>query len=801
MNRSIKKVAILGSGIMGSRIACHFANIGVQVLLLDIAPKELNAEEEAKGLSLESPLVKNRIVNLAFQQTLKSKPASLYQAGFAANIQLGNFDDNLSGIVDADWIMEVVVENLAIKRSLYDRVEQFRKEGTLITSNTSGIPIHLMAEGRSADFQAHFCGTHFFNPPRYLRLLEIIPTPKTDPAVVEFLLAYGETQLGKATVLCKDTPAFIANRIGVYSMMQTMKVVEELGLSVEQVDKLTSKVVGRPKSGTFRLSDVVGLDTTVHVANNLSAALTEDESKSIFELPSMMQKLMDNKWLGDKTGQGFYKKTKDDKGKTVILSLDLQTFEYRAAQRVSFETLERSKAVDQLADRFALLLAGRDLAGEFYRKTILDGFRYASNRVPEIADDLVKIDQAICAGFGWEMGVFETWDAIGVEKANAMMADLGLSPAPWVKEMLALGHSTFYKTEGGKRLYYNLASKSYQVIPGQEKQISLSILKPTNTVFKNDDAHIIDLGDGIVGLEFHSKMNTMGQGVLEGLAYAIETAEKDFRGLVIGNESNEAFSAGANLGMLYMFGIEKKFDEVNQMIATFQESMMRVRYSSIPVVVAPHTLALGGGCEINLHADKIVAHSELYMGLVEVGVGLIPAGGGTKEMALRMGDARRAGDVELNRLQQAFMNIATAKVSTSAHEALEMNYLRTQDRIVLNRSQVISEAKKEAILLAEAGYVQKNRRSDVWVEGKQGLALFKAGIQGMLMGRYISEHDALIANKLAFAICGGDLDAPQQVTEQYLLDLEREAFLSLTGEQKTMDRIGSLLSGGKPLRN
>jgi 3-hydroxyacyl-CoA dehydrogenase len=658
-----------------------------------------------------------------------------------------------------------------------------------------------MAEGRSADFQAHFCGTHFFNPPRYLRLLEIIPTPKTDPSVIDFLLAYGETQLGKTTVLCKDTPAFIANRIGVYSMMQTMKVVEELGLTVEQVDKLTSKVVGRPKSGTFRLSDVVGLDTTVHVANNLHAALTHDESKSIFALPSMMQKLIENKWLGDKTGQGFYKKTKDDKGKTVILSLDLQTFEYRTAQRVSFETLERSKSIDNLADRFALLLAGQDLAGEFYRKTILDGFRYASNRVPEIADDLVKIDQAICAGFGWEMGVFETWDAIGVEKANAMMAELGLTPAPWVTEMLALGHATFYKIEGGKRLYYDLATKSYQVIPGQEKQISLSILKPTNTVFKNDDAHLIDLGDGIVGLEFHSKMNTMGQGVLEGLAYAIETAEKDFRGLVIGNESNEAFSAGANLGMLYMFGIEKKFDEVNHMIATFQESMMRVRYSSIPVVVAPHTLALGGGCEINLHADKIVAHAELYMGLVEVGVGLIPAGGGTKEMALRMGDARRSGDVELNRLQQAFMNIATAKVSTSAHEALEMNYLRTQDRIVLNRSQVISEAKKEAILLAEAGYVQKNRRSDVWVEGKQGLALFKAGIQGMLMGRYISEHDALIANKLAFAICGGDLDAPQMVTEQYLLDLEREAFLSLTGEQKTMDRIGSLLSGGKPLRN
>lgn len=801
MNRSIKKVAILGSGIMGSRIACHFANIGVQVLLLDIAPKELNSEEKAKGLMLDNPLVKNRIVHLAFQQTLKTKPASLYLSSFAKNIKLGNFDDNLPEIKDADWIMEVVVENLTIKKSLYDRVEKFRTPGTLISSNTSGIPIHLMAEGRSDDFQSHFCGTHFFNPPRYLRLLEIIPTPKTDPAVIEFLLAYGETQLGKATVLCKDTPAFIANRIGVYSMMQTMKVVEELGLSVEQVDKLTSKVVGRPKSGTFRLSDVVGLDTTVHVANNLLAALTEDESKSIFELPSMMQKLIANKWLGDKTGQGFYKKTKDEKGKTVILSLDLQTFEYRAAQRVSFETLERSKAVDNLADRFELLLNGQDLAGEFYRKTILDGFRYASKRIPEIADDLVKIDQAICAGFGWEMGVFETWDAIGVEKAIGMMAELGIQPAAWVQEMIASGNTSFYKIENGIRTFYDQHTKKYAAIPGQEKQISLQILKPTNTVFKNDDAHIIDLGDGIIGLEFHSKMNTMGQGVLEGLNHAIDLAEKEYRGLVIGNESFEAFSAGANLGMLFMFSMNQQFDEVNQMIAMFQNSMMRVRYSSIPVVVAPHTLALGGGCEINLHADKIVAHAELYMGLVEVGVGLIPAGGGTKEMALRMGDARRSGDVELNRLQQAFMNIATARVSTSAHEAMEMNYLRPQDRIVLNRGQIIGEAKKEALLMADAGYVQQERRNNVWVEGKQGLALFKAGVQGMLMGKYISEHDALIANKLAYAICGGDLDTPQMVSEQYLLDLEREAFLSLSGEKKTMDRISSLLNGGKPLRN
>ncbi|MHA8060399.1 3-hydroxyacyl-CoA dehydrogenase/enoyl-CoA hydratase family protein [Aquirufa beregesia] len=801
MNRSIKKVAILGSGIMGSRIACHFANIGVDVLLLDIAPKELTAEETAKGLSLTHPLVKNRIVNLAFQQTLKSKPASLYVSDFAKRIKLGNFDDNLKDIASADWIMEVIVENLDIKKSLFEKVDAIRTKGTLISSNTSGIPIHLMAEGRSEDFQNHFCGTHFFNPPRYLRLLEIIPTPKTSPDVIQFLLGFGQTNLGKTTVLCKDTPAFIANRIGVYSMMQTMKVVEELGLTVEQVDKLTSKVVGRPKSGTFRLSDVVGLDTTVHVANNLYKAVANDESKDIFILPKMLQKLMENKWLGDKTGQGFYKKTKNAQGKTEILSLDLQTFEYRAAQKVSFETLDRSKAIDALPKRFEILLSGKDLAGEFYRRTILDGFRYASHRIPEIADDLVKIDQAICAGFGWEMGIFETWDALGVQKGLDLMRENGMEAAGWVLEMVQKGFTSFYKNEGGKRLYYDLTSKNYRAIEGIENQIFLSSLKPDKIVYQNDDATILDLGDDIICLEFHSKMNTMGQGVLEGIQKAIDLAEKNYRGLVIGNEGVEAFSAGANLGMLFMFAANQEFDEVNNMIAVFQNTMMRVRYSSIPVVVAPHTLALGGGCEISLHADKLVAHAEIYMGLVEVGVGLIPAGGGTKEMAMRMGDARQAGDVELNRLQQAFMNIATAKVSTSAYEAKEMNYLRPFDRIVLNRSQLIAEAKREALALADAGYVQKQQRSDVWVEGKQGLALFKAGIFSMKMGNYISEHDSLIANKLAYAICGGDLDSPQLVTEQYLLDLEREAFLSLSGEKKTLERISSLLNGGKPPRN
>ncbi|MHA8050865.1 3-hydroxyacyl-CoA dehydrogenase NAD-binding domain-containing protein [Aquirufa sp. ROCK-SH2] len=801
MNRSIKKVAILGSGIMGSRIACHFANIGVKVLLLDIAPKNLLPEEEAKGLTLEHPLVKNRIVNYAFQQTIKAKPASLYLSSFAENITLGNFDDNLKDIQSVDWIIEVIVENLEIKKSLYDKVDQLRSPGTLISSNTSGIPIHLMSEGRSEDFQKHFCGTHFFNPPRYLKLLEIIPTPQTDSSVVDFIAKYGETLLGKTTVICKDTPAFIANRIGVYSMMQTMKVVEELGLSVEQVDKLTSKVVGRPKSGTFRLSDVVGLDTTVHVANNLQKALQNDESKDIFTLPNMLQQLMENKWLGDKTGQGFYKKIKGANGKSEILALDLQTFEYRPTQKVSFETLERTKAIDSLSKRFDYLLAGKDLAGEFYRKTFLDGFRYASNRVPEIADEFYKIDQAICAGFGWEMGIFETWDAIGVQKGIDLMRENGFEPAAWVNEMISNGCNSFYQTEAGVRKYYDLETKSYQTIPGSEKNIALANFKPEKVVYQNDDATIMDIGDDILCLEFHSKMNTMGQGVLEGIQKAIDLAEKNYRGLVIGNEGIEAFSAGANLGMLFMYAANQEFDEVNQMIAIFQNTMMRVRYSSIPVVIAPHTLALGGGCEICLHSDKLVAHAETYMGLVEVGVGLIPAGGGTKEMALRMGDARQNGDVELNRLQNAFMNIATAKVSTSAHEARDMNYLRPFDRIVLNRSQLIAEAKKEALALADAGYVQKQPRSNVWVEGKQGLALFKAGIYGMKLGNYISEHDALIANKLAYAICGGDLDAPQMVTEQYLLDLEREAFLSLSGEKKTLERIGSLLGGGKPLRN
>ena len=801
MNRSIRKVAVLGSGIMGSRIACHFANIGVEVLLLDIVPAEPNELEKSKGLTTESPIVRNRIVTTSFQNTLKATPASLYNAADASRIKLGNFDDNLADIKNYDWIIEVVVERLDIKKALYEKVDQLRKPGTLITSNTSGIPIHLMSEGRSEDFKKNFCGTHFFNPPRYLKLLEIIPTADTDQSVVDFLMHYGDLYLGKTTVLCKDTPGFIANRLGIYALIQTIRVAEEMSLSVDEVDKLTGPVIGRPKSGTYRLSDVVGLDTTVHVARNLYESGAEtDESRDGFVLPTIVQTLYDNKWLGDKTGQGFYKKIKDEKGKSVILELDFQSLEYVPSGKVKFETLETTKAITEVSKRFSVLLKGKDKAAAFYRKTLADIFKYASFRIPEISDELYRIDQAICAGFGWQVGLFETWDAIGVENMIQIMESEGFKPAPWVFDMVSAGNSSFYKVENGSRLYYDINSKSYKKIPGQDSFIILNNLAD-KIVWKNAGANVYDLGDGILNLEFKSKMNTMGSEVIEGINKAISLAEKDFQGLVVGNDSNDAYSAGANLAMLFMFAIEQDFDEINMVIAQFQQTMMRARYSSIPVVTAPHSLALGGGCELNLHADKIVAHAETYIGLVEFGVGLIPAGGGTKEMALRCSDMYQTGDPELNILQNAFMNIAQAKVSTSAAEAYTMNYLQDKDQIVLNRSRLIAEAKQSAISLAESGYTQPKQRADIKVQGKTGMALFMAGISQMRMANYISDHDAKIANKLAYVINGGDLSYPQLVTEQYLLDLEREAFLSLCGERKTLERMQGLLNGGKPPRN
>ncbi len=800
-NRSIKKVAVLGSGIMGSRIACHFANIGVEVLLLDIVPFELSEAEKAKGLTLEHPAVRNRIVNEAFANTLKASPSAVFTQSVASLVQLGNFTDDMKKIADCDWVLEAVVERLDIKKKVFEDVEKYRKKGTLITSNTSGIPMHLMIEGRSEDFQANFCGTHFFNPPRYLKLLEIIPSQKTLPEIVDFLMWYGDLYLGKDTVLCKDTPAFIANRIGVYSMMSGMHSITKFGLTVDEVDALTGPVIGRAKSATFRTSDVVGLDTTINVANNLYATLAHDESRDMFVLPDIVKELQNRNWLGDKTGQGFFKKVKTPEGKSEIFTLDLQTFEYKPQQKkVSFKALEATKEIENLKERIVKLINFEDRAGEFYRATFYDLFKYVTYRIPEIADELYRIDKAICAGFAWELGPFETWDLLGVKETLGKMEAAGQKPAQWVYEMLAGGNESFYKVENGIRKYYDIPSKSYKTIPGTEGFIILDNIRKTNKVWGNAGATIFDLGDGIAGLEFHSKMNTFGQEVLEGLNTAITKAETDFRGLVIGNEAPQ-FSAGANLATLFMYAGDQEWDEINMMIAYFQNSMMRARYSSIPVVTAPAGLALGGGCELNLHADHIQAHCELYIGLVEFGVGLIPAGAGTKEMTLRASDSYAKGDVELNRLQEYFMNIATAKVATSAEEARAMGYLRQSDEVTMNRSRLLADAKRKAIELAEAGYTQPAQRKDIKVLGQTALAAFYAGVNGMLYGNYISEHDAKIARKLAWVMAGGDLSAPSLVSEQYLLDLEREAFLSLTGEPKTLERIHSILFKGKPLRN
>lgn len=801
MKRVIKKVAVLGSGVMGSRIACHFANIGVQVLLLDIAPKELTADEEKKGLKLDAPAVRNRIVNSALQAAVVANPSPLYRKSEVSRIKTGNFDDNLKDIATCDWVIEVVVERLDIKKSLYERVEQFRKKGTLITSNTSGIPIHLLAEGRSEDFKQHFAGTHFFNPPRYLKLLEIIPTPNTKPDVLDFLLHYGDLYLGKTVVLAKDTPGFIANRVGVFALLDAMQTMQKLGLTVEETDKLTGPVIGHAKSATLRTSDVVGLDTTINVANGLAQGLPNDEAKDVFVLPDFVKQMGENKWLGDKTGQGFYKKVKGEGGKSEIHALDLGTLEYKPSQKVKFATLEMTKSIDKLADRFKVLVSGKDKAGEFYRLSFGSLFAYVSNRIPEIADQLYKIDDALRAGFGWELGPFETWDALGVQAGIDLATAAGRTVAPWVVEMLAAGNTTFYKVENGVRKFYDKESQQYQPVAGVENFIILDNLRASGKVlWKNAGASVIDLGDGILNVEFHSKMNSLGTDVIQGLLKGVEMAENGYRGLVVGNDAPN-FSAGANLGLVYMQAVEQEFDELNMMIQQFQQAMMRMRYSSIPVVGTPHGLTLGGGCELNLHCDRVVASAETYMGLVEFGVGLIPGGGGTKEMTLRTAAKYEEGEPEFNLLRNTYMTVSTAKVSTSAAEAFDLGFLRRGDEIVVNSNRVIAQAKAAAIELADAGYSQPSQKTNIKVHGRGALGMFMSGVYAMKLGNYISEHDEKIANKLAYVMCGGDLSSPTEVSEQYLLDLEREAFLSLCGERKTLERIQSILTTGKPLRN
>lgn len=802
MSRRIKKVAVLGSGVMGSGIAAHFSNIGLEVLLLDIVPFDLKEEEK------DNPAARNRIVNAALKTAIKNrKPVSaFYDTATAAQITTGNFTDDFEKIADCDWIIEVVIERLDIKKQIFEKVDQYRKKGSLVTSNTSGIPIHMMSEGRSEDFQRHFCGTHFFNPPRILRLFEIIPGPQTDPEVIDFLFMYADRYLGKRAVLCKDTPAFIANRVGVYAMAKIFQLTEELGLPIELVDKLTGKALGRPNTGTFALGDLVGLDTAVKVIKGIKDNCPNDEQADTFEMPKYLDFLLENKFFGNKTKKGFFERTKkkDENGRRIKLALDLKTMEYSPTQRVKSPVLGAAKQVETLSGRVRTFFKDQfkdDAGAQLIRRSLLGLFAYASNRIPEIADELYSIDDGLRSGFAWEVGPFEYWDMIGVAEGAKLATAEGYQVASWIQEMIDAGHESFYKVENNQQFYYDIASKSYKVIPGTEEFIVLDNIRSSSEVWKNADSTLHDLGDGVLCFEFRSKMNSLGEGVLRGLNQAIEIAEDgDWKGLVIGNNA-EHFSVGANLMAIAMMAYEQDWDELNMAINIFQQTSMRLRYSSIPVVIATQGYVFGGGCEFSMHSDAVVASAESYIGLVEVGVGLIPGGGGTKEFALRASQEFGPGDVEIPLILEKFKTIAMASVATSAGEAFKMGYLRPGvDQVSINVSRTLAEAKQKVLELAP-NYTQPAPKNDIYVLGRSGLGSLYVAAESLRLGNYASDHDILIAKKIANVLCGGDLTSPQKVSEQYLLDLERQEFLSLCGEQKTLQRIQHMLETNKPLRN
>ncbi|MCX7605714.1 MAG: 3-hydroxyacyl-CoA dehydrogenase NAD-binding domain-containing protein [Bacteroidia bacterium] len=798
--RRIRKVAVLGAGVMGSQIALHFAGVGYPVWLLDIAPKELKPEEAAQGLTLESPQVRNRIVQELFQRALKLSPSPVYDSSVTQRVSLGNFTDDLPKIAEADWIIEVVVEDLSIKRALYEQVERYRRPGTLITSNTSGIPMRFLVEGRSDDFRRHFAGTHFFNPPRYLPLLEIIPGPDTAPEVIEFLLDFGQVHLGKQTVLCKDTPAFIANRIGVYGIMHLLHAMPRYGLSVEEVDKITGPLIGHPKSATFRTADVVGLDTLAKVAKGLYDNCPGDEARDTFKLPSYLEKMLDKGLLGEKTGKGFYQKLRVN-GSSEIQSLNLSTLEYEPQRKVRSALLEQLRGEENLQRRLRLIAQNSEPYAQLLQENMAALFAYVSHRIPEIADEIYPIDDAVRAGFGWQLGPFEKWDAIGLEAGLAAIEKYGFSAAKWIGRMREKGYTRFYEVRKGRRYVYSPSREEYIEVPGQDRFLLLDTLREEKVIWQNTGASLFDLGEGVLCLEFHTKMNTLGGEVLDAIHKAIDIAEKHYVGLVIGNQG-EHFSAGANLAMIFMMAVEQEWDELDFAVRAFQRTVLRLRHSDIPVVVAPHGLTLGGGCEMTLHADGVQAAAETYIGLVEVGVGLIPAGAGTKEMAARIAERYVEGDVELNYFRDILTLIATAKVATSAFEAIQLGLLRPyQTRITLNRQKQLRDAKAHVLFLAEQGYVAPQPRTQIRVLGRTALGGVEASIYQMWQGGYITEYDRHITRKLAYVLAGGDLTGTQYVSESYLLDLEREAFLSLCGERKTLERIQHMLKTGKPLRN
>ncbi|HEY0078879.1 MAG TPA: 3-hydroxyacyl-CoA dehydrogenase NAD-binding domain-containing protein [Pyrinomonadaceae bacterium] len=798
----IEKAAVLGAGTMGAQIAAHLANARIPVLLLDIAPRELAPDEQAKGLTLESKEVRSRIARAGFEAAKKAKPAAFFTPETASLVTVGNFEDDLARLKDCDLIIEAVVENLEIKRGLYERVEQYRRAGSIVASNTSGIPIRHLAEGRSEDFRAHFLGVHFFNPPRYLHLVELIRTEWTKPEVSCALFGFLDQRLGKGVVVAKDRPNFIANRVGTFGAMATIKTMLEDGYSIEEVDKLTGPAVGRPKSATFRTFDLVGLDVFTHVAQNLYEAVADDEERDVFVAPEFLKQMVGRGLLGNKTKAGFYQKQKGEKKE--IWTLDHASLEYRPAEKVKLPALDMAKNIEATPERIKALVWGKDRAGAFLWKTISRTLRYAANRIPEIADTVLEIDRAMRWGFNWELGVFEVWDAIGVEKSVARMREEGAQIPENVRMMLEAGATSFYKTEGGQKFYFDFASGEYKAVSEPPGVVVLkSVKERTGVIKKNAGASLVDIGDGVACLEFHSKMNAIGGDTLQMLKFALSEVEKHFVGLVVGNQGQN-FSVGANLMLMLLEAQEENWEDLDLAVRAFQQATMSLRYSAKPVVVAPFQMTFGGGCEMTLHGDRVRASAETYIGLVEVGVGLIPAGGGTKEMLLRALDSIPKGMEDADPfpfVKRAFETIALAKVATSAEEARTLGFLSEDDTVSMNQDRLIADAKQEVLALAATGYVQPQQRADIPALGLPALATLKLGIHQMKRGGFISEHDALIGEKLARILSGGDLNHPTRVSEQYLLDLEREAFLSLCGQRRTQERIAHMLKTGKPLRN
>ena len=797
----VERAAVLGAGTMGAQIAAHLANAGVPTLLLDITPRELTPEEQKKGLTLDDPKVRRRIAQSGLEAAVKAKPAAFFVPELASLVTAGNFDDDLARIKDCDLIIEAVVENLDIKRSLFERVEKHRRAGSIVASNTSGIPIHLLAEGRSDDFKQHFLGVHFFNPPRYLHLVEIIRTEWTKPEVSCFLYGFLNQRLGKGVVPAKDRPNFIANRIGTFGALFTIKTMLDDGYSIEEVDKMTGPAVGRPKSATFRTFDIVGLDVFTHVIKNLFEALPEDEEREMFVVPEVLATMVQRGLLGNKTKAGFYKKQGD---KREIWALDTATLDYRPLEKVKLPSLEMAKNIEDLPERIKALTWGKDRAGAFLWKTLAKTLTYAAKRIPEIADNVVEVDRAMRWGFGWELGPFEVWDAIGVEKSVSRMKEEGMSVPANVEQMLASGATSFYKKDNGQQSYFDFASGKSVPLADQPGVLILKSIKDrTGVIKKNAGASLLDIGDGVACLEFHSKMNAIGGDTLQMLKFALGEVEKNFAGLVVGNQGAN-FCVGANIMLMLMEAQEENWDELDMMARVFQNSTMSLRYSPKPVVVAPFQMVFGGGCEMVLHADRVRAAAETYIGLVEVGVGIIPAGGGTKEMLLRVMDSIPHGVDDADPfpfVKRAFETIALAKVATSAEEARSLGFLSGDDTISMNADRLIADAKKEVLALAASGYVAPQQRKDILALGAPALATLKLGIHQMKRAGYISDHDAEIGTQLARILTGGDLNHPTRVSEQYLLDLEREAFLSLVGMRKTQERIAHMLKTGKPLRN